>query len=58
MINLEKEKLDLTDEFTLLGIEFNRRELHKITDDNCKLKFPKIMKVLRQWKRRKLTINC
>ena len=57
MINSEKEKLELTDEFMLLGIQFNRRELHKITDDNCRLNFPKMKKVLRQWKRRKLTMN-
>ena len=57
MINLEKEKLELTDEFMLLGIQFNRKELHKITDDNCRLKFPKMKKILRQWKRRKLTLN-
>ena len=43
MINLEKEKLELTDEFELLGIQFNRKELHKITDENCKLKFPKMI---------------
>ena len=57
MIDLDKEKLELTDEFMLLGIQFNRKELHKITDDNCILKFPKMKKVLRQWKRRKLTTN-
>ena len=57
MINLEKEKLELTEEFVLLGIQFNKKELHKITDENCRLKFPKMKKVLRQWKRRKLTIN-
>ena len=57
MINLDKEKLELTDEFVLLGIQFNRKELHKITDENCKLKLLKMKKILRQWKRRKLTIN-
>ena len=40
-----------------MGIQFNRKELHKITDENCKLKLPKMKKILRQWKRRKLTIN-
>ena len=53
MINLEKEKIELTDEFVLLGIHFNRKDLNKITEDNCRLKFPKMKKVLRQWKRRK-----
>ena len=57
MINLEKEQLELTDEFLLLGIQFNKKELHKIRDDNCRLKFPKMKKILRQWKRRKLTLN-
>ena len=57
MINLEKEKLELTDEFVLLGIQFNKKELHKITDNNCRLKFPKMKKVLRQWKRRNLTLS-
>ena len=57
MINLEKEKLELTDEFVLLGMHFIRKELQKITEDNCRLKFPKMKKVLRQWKRRKLTIS-
>ena len=47
MINLEKEKLELTDEFVLLGIHFDRKELQKITEDNCRLKFPKMKKVLR-----------
>ena len=57
MINIEKEKLELTDEFVLLGIQFNSKRLSKITEDNCRLKFPKMKKVLRQWKRRKLTIS-
>ena len=57
MLNLEKEKLELTEEFDLLGISFNIRELGKITDNNCTLKFPKMKKVLRQWKRRNLTLN-
>ena len=57
MIYLEKEKLELTEEFVLLGIQFDKKELHKITDENCRLKFPKMKKLLRQWKRRKLTIN-
>ena len=57
MINLDNEKLELTDEFVLLGIQFNRKKLHKITDENCKLKLPKMKKILRQWKRRKLTLN-
>ena len=57
MISLENEKLELTDEFVLLGIHFNTKELHKITDNNCRLKFPKMKKVLRQWKRRRLTLN-
>ena len=57
MINLEKEKLELTDEFVLLGIHFNRKELQKITEYNCRLKFPIMKKVLRQWKRRRLTIS-
>ena len=57
MINLEVEPLELTDEFVLLGIHFNRKELHKITGHNCRLKFPKMKKVLRQWKRRRLTIS-
>ena len=35
MLNLEKEKLELTEEFVLLGISFNIRELSKITDNNC-----------------------
>ena len=41
----------------LLGIYFNRKELYKITEHNCRLKFPKMKKVLRQWKRRRLTIS-
>ena len=41
----------------LLGIKFNKRELNKITDDNCRLKFPKMKKVLRERKRGKLTIS-
>ena len=57
MINLEKDKLELTDEFVLLGIQFNKKELHKITDNNCRLKFPKMKKVLRQCKRRNLTLS-
>ena len=57
MINLEKEKLELTDEFVLLGIHFNRKELYKITEYNCRPKFPKMKNVLRQWKRRRLTIS-
>ena len=57
MIHIEKEKLELTDEFVLLGIELNSKRLSKITEDNCRLKFPKMKKVLRQWKRRKLTIS-
>ena len=57
MINLEKEKLELRDEFVLLGMQLNKKELHKIADDNCRLKFPKMKKVLRQWKRRKLTLS-
>ena len=57
MIHLKKEKLELTDEFVLLGIHFNRKELYKITEYNCRLKFPKMKKVLRQWKRRRLTIS-
>ena len=57
MINLDNEKLELTDEFTLLGVQFDKRELNKITDENCKLKFPKMKKALRQWKRRRLTVN-
>ena len=57
MINLEKEKLELTEEFVLLGITFNIKELSKITDNNFTLKFPKMKKVLRQWKRRKLAVN-
>ena len=57
MINLEKEKLEVTYEFVLLGIQFNKKELHNITDDNCRLKFPKMKKFLRQWKRRKLTLS-
>ena len=57
MINLEKEKLELTEEFVLLGVTFNVNELDKITDKNCTLKFPKMKKTLRQWKRRHLTIN-
>ena len=48
MINLEKEKLKFTDEFVLLGIQFNKKELNKITDNKCRLKFPKMKKVLRQ----------
>ena len=57
MMNLEKEKLELTEEFVLLGVTFNVNELDKITDNNCTLKFPKMKKTLRQWKRRHLTIN-
>ena len=57
MINFEKEKLELTEEFVLLGVTFNTKELDKITDNNCTLKFPKMKKTLRQWKRRHLTIN-
>ena len=57
MINIEKEKLELTNEFVLLGIQFNSKRLSKITEDNCRLKFPEMKKVLRQWKRRKLTIS-
>ena len=57
MINLEKEKLELTDKFVLLGITFNVKELDKITDNNCTQKFPKMKKVLRQRKRRQLTLN-
>ena len=57
MISLDNGKLELTDEFMLLGIHFNTKELHKITDNNCRLKFPKMKKVLRQWKRRRLTLN-
>ena len=41
----------------MLGISFNIRKLSKITDNNCTLKFPKMKKVLRQWKRRNLTQN-
>ena len=52
MINLE-----LTDEFVLLGITFNIKKLNTITNNNCILKFPKMKKVLRQRKRRKLTLN-
>ena len=57
MINLEKKKLELTDKFVLLGITFNVKELDKITDNNCTQKFPKMKKVLRQRKRRQLTLN-
>ena len=57
MIGLENGKLELTNEFVLLGIHFNTNELNKITDNNCKLKFPKMRKILRQWKRRRLTLN-
>ena len=41
MMNLEKEKLELTEEFVLLGITLNIKQLIKITDNNCTLKFPK-----------------
>ena len=43
--------------WSLLGIIFNIKEFDKITDNNCTLKFPKRKKVLRQWKRRRLTLN-
>ena len=45
MISLDYGKLELTDEFVLLGIHFNTRELNKITDNNCRLKFPKMKKI-------------
>ena len=57
MISLDNGKLELTDEFVLLGIHFNTRELNKITDNNCRLKFPKMKKILRLSKRRRLTLN-
>ena len=38
--------MELTDEFMLLWIQFNKKELHKITDDNCRLKLPKMKKIL------------
>ena len=43
--------------WSLMGITFNTKEFDKITDNNCTLKFPKRKKVLRQWKRRRLTLN-
>ena len=54
MINLEKEKLELTDKFVLLGIQFNRKELHKITDVNCKLKFPKMKKKFKTMEKKEI----
>ena len=57
IVNLREGKLELPEEFMLLGIQFNINELQNITDLICSLKLPKMKKVLRQWKRRKLTLN-
>ena len=35
MINKENDKLECTNTFVLLGIGFNTKELHNITDINC-----------------------
>ena len=54
MINIEKEKLELTNELVLLGIQFNSKRLSKITEDKLQIKIPKDEKNLKAVEKKKI----